>query len=121
MKLAEYISNVDNELAIVLDSNGDNLYLFDKVFSFINEKMNPTECKYQPAFFDGGSGYFIKDGIKVKIICSNWLGIEVRLPESSLPDEIEKVREWAQEIYKGMHSLDFLGRGSADDDGFHVK
>lgn len=104
MKIKEYYSTTTKEHAIVLDDDGDRLTSFDKAFDYIKNKILPSEIQYNSPFFDSGSGYFVKDNIKVKIICSNWVGTEIRIPDNTLSEfEFNKVQQWAKEIYKEIH------------------
>jgi len=102
--MKEYFVSTTKEHAIVLDDDGDRLTSFDIAFNYIKNSLSPTVCEYSSPFFDNAKGYFIKDNIRVNLVCSNWFGTEIRIPENSLStEEFWKVRKWADEIYNEIH------------------
>lgn len=107
--MKEYFSTYSNEQVFILDEDGDNYISFEKAIDAIKKIMQSSENNFKHDFLDGGNGFFIKDGVKVKITCSNWDGTELRVNINSLSDsELSKVRQWAEEIYNEMHNNERL-------------
>jgi hypothetical protein len=103
--MKEYFLTKNKEHAFILDEDGDRLTSFDVAFDYIKNNLNPISCECKHDFFDGAIGFFIKDNIKVNIVCSNWFGTEIRIPENELLDsDLSKVRQWAEEIYNFIHN-----------------
>lgn len=101
--MKEYFSTYSKEHVFILDEDGDNYSSFDKAIDIIKKNIHPLKKNIKHDFFDGGSGFFIKDDIKVKIICSNWDGTELRVNEYINKEDLDKVRKWAREIYNEIH------------------
>ncbi|MBN9293979.1 MAG: hypothetical protein J0G96_08370 [Flavobacteriia bacterium] len=102
--MKEYFSTYSKEQVFILDEDGDNYSSFDKAIEFINENTLESERSIKHDFIDGGSGFFIKDGITIKISCSNWDGTELRVDTELLTEaDLQKIRQWAKEIYDYIH------------------
>lgn len=102
--MKEYFSTYAKEQVFILDEDGDNYSSFDKAIEAIKNITLPSEQNFKHDFIDGGNGYFVKEGIRLKITCSNWDGTELRVDKDALTDlELSKVRQWAEEIYKEIH------------------
>lgn len=103
--MKEYFSTYSKEQVFVLDDDGDNYSSFDLAIKAIKENIMSSSQNIKHDFLDGGSGYFVKDGITVKISCSNWDGTELRVEGEILTElELQKVRQWALEIYNAIHN-----------------
>lgn len=102
--MREYFSTYSKEQVFILDEDGDNYSSFDKALEFINKSTLDAEPKIKHDFIDGGNGAFIRDGINIKISCSNWDGTELRVNKALLTEsDLQKVRQWAEEIYDYIH------------------
>lgn len=74
-----------------------------KYFS-MKKNTSDSERNIKHDFIDGGIGFFIKEGITIKILCSNWDGTELRVDKELLSEsDLNKVRKWAEEIYNYVH------------------
>lgn len=103
--MREYFSTYSKEQVFILDEDGDNYSSFDKAIEFINKITFDSQRRIKHDFIDGGNGVFIKDGITIKIYCSNWDGTELRVDKESLSEtDLSKVRQWALEIYYFIHN-----------------
>lgn len=104
-KMKEYFSTYSKEHVFVLDEDGDNYMSFDKAIEAIKKMTRPSEQNFKHDFLDGGVGFFIKEGVRMKIACSNWDGTELRVYKDELSEvDLSKVRQWDKEIYKDIHN-----------------
>ena len=102
--MREYFSTYSKEQVFILDENGDNYSSFDKAIEFIKKNTPDSKQNIKHDFLDGGRGFFINDGIKIKISCSNWDGTELRVDKELITEsDLQKVRQCAEEIYKYIH------------------
>lgn len=103
--MREYFSTYSKEQVYILDQDGDNYSSFEKAIEFIEKNTSDSERNIKHDFIDGGIGFFIKDGITIKILCSNWDGTELRVDKELLSEsDLNKVRKWAEEIYNYVHN-----------------
>ena len=99
--MKEYIH--ENNLCLLLDEDGDSFESFQKSVDFIESKINPEVKEFKFGYWDESSGHFIKDKITVCLEYSNWTGTVIRVSEDYSELELQKVRQWALEIYNLIH------------------
>ncbi|RRJ86690.1 hypothetical protein EG240_15895 [Paenimyroides tangerinum] len=103
--MREYYSTYSKELVFILDEDGDNYSSFDKAIEYIDKNTHNTSRDFKHDFIDGGNGFFIIDGITIKISCTNWDGTELRIEKDLLSEsDLFKVRKLALEIYNFIHN-----------------
>jgi hypothetical protein len=97
--MKEYI--YENKLSFLIDEDGDSFESFQLALVFIQSYIKPSAYEFQNPYWNGSKGYFIKDGITVYLEYSNWTGTVLRVDENV--NDLQKVRQWADEIYKAAH------------------
>ena len=103
--MREYFSTYSKEQVFILDEDGNNYSSFDKAIEFINKNTLDSEPRIKHDFIDGGTLVFIKDGITIKISCSNWNGTELRVHKESFTEsELSKIRQLTEDIYNFMNN-----------------
>ena len=100
--MKEYI--FENKISFLIDEDGDSFESFHKSLQFVQLKIKPEEYQFQNPFWNGSNGYFIKDNITVYLEYSNWTGTVLRVDENLGDIDLQKVRQWAEEIYKAVHN-----------------
>jgi hypothetical protein len=81
-------------------SEDDIYFQFKKL---LKEKLDVSNLTYDSGF-DSGKGFFIKDEINVSVRYIGGLGFEMFIPATLPPDQIDKVRGWAELIREGLKS-----------------
>lgn len=96
--------NYENKTSFLIDEDGDSFDSFQKSLLFIQLEIKPDDYQFKSPFWNGSNGYFIKDGIKVLLEYSNWTGTVLRVDEHLSKEKLEKVCQWAEDIYKVVHT-----------------
>lgn len=95
--------NYKGFLIFDIDNNGDNYESFQKAVKLFREKYDIREIKYYSGFFDDAEFHFIIENINLKIDYSGFMGTELKAIENITLFDLQKVRQWAEEIYKAIH------------------
>ena len=90
-------------LILDLDNDGDNYTSFEKAVEKIRSLPTFNEQKYYSGFFDDALLWFNCDGIDIKLEYSGFMGTELKVDENLDRIKLQKVRQWAEQIYKAIH------------------
>jgi len=101
--MKEYI--YEDKLTFVIDEDGDSFEIFQKAMEIINNLIIPFKSEFKNGYWDESKGYFLKDNITVYLEYSNWTGTVLRVSSQLAEEEIQKVRQWAEEIYRNCNIL----------------
>jgi hypothetical protein len=91
-------------LILDIDTDGDNYTSFEKAVEIIRGLPVFNEQKYYSGFFDDALLWCNCDGIDIKLEYSGFMGTELKVAENLDDIRLQKVRQWAEDIYKAIHN-----------------
>ena len=89
-----------------IDDNGDNYTSFETAVEKIRELSVFNEQKYYSGFFDDALLWGDCDGIDIKLEFSGFMGTELKVSEKLSESDLQKVRQWAEQIYNFIHKTE---------------
>ena len=100
--MRNYIYN--GRLVFNLDDNGDNHLSFHKAVEFLKSKENISILKYYAGGWDVSYMNYKLERIELELLFRDFGGTELSTDENLCLEDLQKVRQWAEEIYNAIHN-----------------